>query len=241
MTEGLPPRLTAATGMDAMCHAIEALHSLQREPIADGLALHSIRLIKEFLPRAVENGKDMVARGQMLLASNMAGGAFSNAQVGMVHVLAHSVGARFGVHHGLANSILLPPCLRFNADAYGEVYLDILTALGVRTDGVKPNKTLHSNITSIAKDIDLTISLMFDRGRLILFNGMVKKPDLEIIADHETILELSLINFIWGIPNYFDRIGRKILKKLFLGDLKIKGMFSHPFQLICLTKLFSVN
>ena len=80
MTEGLPPKLTAATGMDAMCHAIEALHSLQREPVADGLALHAIRLIKEFLPRAVENGKDMMARGQMLIAANMAGSAFSNAQ-----------------------------------------------------------------------------------------------------------------------------------------------------------------
>ncbi len=140
MTEGLPPKLTAATGMDAMCHAIEALHSLQKEPIADGLALHAIRLIKEFLPKAVENGKDMMARGQMLVAANMAGSAFSNAQVGMVHALAHSVGAIFGVHHGLANSILLPACLRYNADACGEVYLDVLSALGVNIDGIQPDK-----------------------------------------------------------------------------------------------------
>ena len=140
MTEGLPPRLTAATGMDAMCHAIEALHSLQREPMADGLALHAIRLIKEFLPKAVENGKDMMARGQMLIAANMAGAAFSNAQVGMVHALAHSVGARFKVHHGLANSILLPSCLRYNADACGEVYLDVLSALDVNIEGIQPDK-----------------------------------------------------------------------------------------------------
>jgi alcohol dehydrogenase len=140
MTEGLPPKLTASTGMDAMCHAIEALHSLQREPIADGLALHAIRLIKEFLPKAVENAKDMVARGQMLIAANMAGSAFSNAQVGMVHALAHSVGAIFGVHHGLANSILLPACLRYNADACGDVYLNVLSAMGVRSDGIQPDK-----------------------------------------------------------------------------------------------------
>ncbi len=140
MTEGLPPRLTAATGMDAMSHAIEALHSLQREPMADGLALHAIRLIKEFLPRAVENGKDMVARGQMLIAANIAGAAFSNAQVGMVHALAHSVGARFSVHHGLANSILLPPCLRFNADACGEIYLNILSAFGVNAKKIEPSQ-----------------------------------------------------------------------------------------------------
>lgn len=140
MTEGLPPGLTAATGMDAMCHAIEALHSLQREPIADGMALHAIRLIKKFLPKAVENGKDMMARGQMLIAANMAGIAFSNAQVGVVHALAHSVGARFKVHHGLANSILLPSCLRYNADACGEVYIDILSALGVNIEGIQPDK-----------------------------------------------------------------------------------------------------
>jgi alcohol dehydrogenase len=140
MTEGLPPKLTAATGMDAMCHAIEALHSLQKEPISDGLALQAIRLIMEFLPKAVENGKDMMARGQMLIAANMAGSAFSNAQVGMVHALAHSVGAIFGVHHGLANSILLPACLRYNADACGEVYLNILSALGVNIEGTQPDK-----------------------------------------------------------------------------------------------------
>jgi len=140
MTEGLPPRLTAATGMDAMCHAIEALHSLQREPMADGLAFHAIRLIKEFLPRAVENGKDMTARGQMLIAANMAGAAFSNAQVGMVHALAHTVGAKFKVHHGLANSILLPACLRYNADVCGEVYLDVLSTLGVTIERIRPEE-----------------------------------------------------------------------------------------------------
>jgi alcohol dehydrogenase class IV len=143
MTEGLPPILTAATGMDAMCHAIEALHSLQREPIADGMALHAIRLIKEFLPRAAKDGKDMIARGQMLIAANMAGSAFSNAQVGLVHALAHTVGAKFKVHHGLANSILLPPCIEYNADACGDVYLNVLSAMGLNIEGVSPDGAGH--------------------------------------------------------------------------------------------------
>jgi alcohol dehydrogenase len=158
MTEGLPPRLTAATGMDAMCHAIEALHSLQREPIADGMALHAIRLIKEFLPRAVQNGKDMLARGQMLIAANMAGAAFSNAQLGMVHALAHSVGARFKVHHGLANSILLPPCLQYNADACGDVYLDVLSALGVNTASIRSDEAgdvAANNLIEFTKKLGL--------------------------------------------------------------------------------------
>ena len=158
MTEGLPPRLTAATGMDAMCHAIEAMYSLQREPIADGLALHAIRLIKAFLPKAVENGKDMMARGQMLIAANMAGSAFSNAQLGMVHALAHSVGAVFGVHHGLANSILLPACLRYNADVCGDVYLNILLTLGVKVEGIQPDtagEIVADKITEFTKTLGL--------------------------------------------------------------------------------------
>jgi alcohol dehydrogenase class IV len=140
MTEGLPPQLTAATGLDAMSHAIEALHSLQREPMADALALHAIRLVQEFLPRAVENGKDMLARGQMLIAANIAGAAFSNAQVGLVHALAHSVGAKFKVHHGLANSILLPPCVKYNGDACGDIYLKVLSAMGVNVERISPDE-----------------------------------------------------------------------------------------------------
>ena len=140
MTEGLPPLLTAATGMDAMCHSIEAMHSLQREPMADGVALHAIRLIKEFLPGAVENGKDMLARGQMLIAANLAGFASSGAGWGIVHALAHIVGAKYKVQHGLANSILLPACLRYNADACGDVYSDILPAMGVNIERVPPEE-----------------------------------------------------------------------------------------------------
>ena len=136
LTVGLPPQLTAATGMDAMSHAVEAIHSQQKEPIADGLALHAIRLIHEFLPRAVSDGKDIVARGQMLIASNMAGTAFSNAQVGLVHAIAHTVGARHGIHHGLANSIVMPHVVRFNAGEVAAVYRPIAEALGVAVGGL---------------------------------------------------------------------------------------------------------
>lgn len=131
LTVGLPPRLTAATGMDAMSHAVESLHSLQKQPIADGLALHAIRLIRQHLPTAVEDGRDLVARGQMLIASTMAGAAFSNAQVGLVHAIAHTVGARFGVHHGTANSILMPHVVRWNGGEIGAHYRPVAEALGV--------------------------------------------------------------------------------------------------------------
>ena len=201
MTEGLPPRLTAATGMDAMCHAIEAIHSLQREPIADGMALHAIRLIKEFLPKAVENGKDMTARGQMLIAANMAGAAFSNAQVGIVHALAHSVGARFKVHHGLANSILLPACLRYNADACGDVYLDVLSALGVNTESIRSDEAgdvAANNLIEFTKKLGLPQRLrdvgvpeegLKECSELALSDGaIVYNP--KFISDSEEVLKV---------------------------------------------------
>jgi alcohol dehydrogenase class IV len=201
MTEGLPPGLTAATGMDAMCHAIEAMHSLQREPIADGMAFHAIRLIKEFLPRAVGNGKDMTARGQMLIAANMAGAAFSNAQVGIVHALAHSVGARFKVHHGLANSILLPACLRYNADVCGDVYLDVLSALGVNTESIRSDEAgdvAANNLIEFTKKLGLPQRLrdvgvpeggLKECSELALSDGaIVYNP--KFISDSEEVLKV---------------------------------------------------
>jgi hypothetical protein len=102
-------------------------------------------------------------------------------------------------------------------------------------------RALHSDVVIIARDIDITITLAFKGGELTIYNGIVGKADLKIIADHDAILELSLINICMGLPNYFDKTGRNILKKLLLGNLKIEGMLKNPFQLIHLTKIFSVN
>ncbi len=143
MTVSMPAGVTAGTGMDAMSHCIEAMHSQQAEPIADGLALGAVRLIVEYLPKAVDNGKDIVARGQMLIAANMAGVAFGNAQVGVVHALAHSVGGRFGVPHGIANSILLPYCMEYNLDAVADKYKLVAQALGVNTNGLSDEAAAH--------------------------------------------------------------------------------------------------
>jgi alcohol dehydrogenase len=201
MTEGLPPQLTAATGMDAMCHAIEAMHSLQREPVADGMALHAIRLIKEFLPRAVENGKDITARGQMLIAANMAGAAFSNAQVGIVHALAHTIGAKFKVHHGLANSILLPACVRYNADACGDIYRDILSAMGVNIERVSLEEAgdiLAEKLADLTKKLGLPQRLreagvpqegLSECSEIALSDGaIVYNP--KFISDSEEVLKV---------------------------------------------------
>lgn len=114
MTLTLPPGLTASTGMDALTHCIEALHSEMHEPICDGLALYAIKLIAEYLPRAYKDGSDIEARTYMLIAANMGGVAFANAFVGIVHAMAHSVGGKYGIPHGVANAILLPYGMEFN-------------------------------------------------------------------------------------------------------------------------------
>ena len=136
LTVGLPPLLTAATGLDAFSHGLEALSSAQREPIADAFGLHAIRLIREFLPRAVMQGDDLVARGQMLIAATLGGAAFSNAQVGLIHAIAHVVGARHGVHHGTANAIAMPHVIRFNNDTVADRYRLVAEAMGIDVRGM---------------------------------------------------------------------------------------------------------
>jgi len=110
----------------------------------------------------------------------------------------------------------------------------------------KPHKrrsfeALKSNVVIVASDIEITITLVFQNGKLTIFNGIVGETDLKIVTDHDVILEFSLINICLGLPNYFDKTGRDILKRLLLGKLKIEGLLKHPLQLAHLTKLFSVN
>ncbi|MBP6116073.1 MAG: iron-containing alcohol dehydrogenase [Neisseriaceae bacterium] len=113
---GLPPHLTAATGIDALVHNLEAFCAPSYHPLAQGVALEGLRLIHDYLPRAYADGADIEARGHMLAASLMGATAFQKG-LGAVHALAHPIGAVFDVHHGLANAILLPYVLQRNRDA----------------------------------------------------------------------------------------------------------------------------
>ncbi len=119
LTLALPAHLTAWTGLDAMTHAWEAFCSPSYHPMADGIALEAMRLVKTYLPRAFQNGQDLEARGQMLVAATMGATAFQKG-LGSVHSLAHPIGAIYNAHHGLTNAILLPYALKQNADAIGE-------------------------------------------------------------------------------------------------------------------------
>jgi alcohol dehydrogenase class IV len=125
LTIGLPAQLTAATGMDALSHNLEAFCSPLFHPMAEGIAIEGIRLVKEYLPRAVADGTDIEARTQMLVASSMGATAFQRG-LGAMHALAHPLGAVFDAHHGTLNAILMPYVLEANRSAVD----DRLTRLG---------------------------------------------------------------------------------------------------------------
>jgi len=135
VTVSLPPQMTSATAMDAMSHAIESLHARGYEPITDGLAQKAIRLIVQYLPLCLEKGDDVESRGMLAIASTMAGMAFQNALVGCVHGMAHALGGMFGLHHGLANSILLPHGMRFNMPVSAARYRDVGEAFNLDLSG----------------------------------------------------------------------------------------------------------
>ena len=116
LTVGLPAHITAATGMDALSHNLEALCSPFYHPMAEGIAVEGIRLVKDYLPRAVADGSDLEARMQMLVASSMGATAFQKGLGGM-HALAHPLGALYDAHHGLLNAILMPYVLKVNREA----------------------------------------------------------------------------------------------------------------------------
>ncbi|TMR32177.1 iron-containing alcohol dehydrogenase family protein [Actinomadura geliboluensis] len=138
LTVGLPAGPTAATGMDALTHALESFSSVRANPWSDGIALQVIRMVSEHLPRAYDDGKDLQARSQMLLAAHMAGVGMAATGLGLCHGIAHPLGGRFDIVHGVALTALLPHVLRFNLPVRLERTARVAFALGVG-DTAKPD------------------------------------------------------------------------------------------------------
>jgi alcohol dehydrogenase len=130
LTIGLSPAATAATGMDALTHALESYLSPHPNPWSDGLALQAVRMIAADLPRAVRDGTDLDARSQLLLAAHLAGAAMAATGLGACHAIGHSLGGRWNITHGVALSVLLPGVLRFNLPARARRLSDLAFALG---------------------------------------------------------------------------------------------------------------
>jgi len=148
LTLGLPPHLTAATGMDAMTHNLEAYLAVGFHPMCDAIGLKGVEICRRFLPRAVSNGGDLEARAQMMVAAIMGGVAFQKG-LGTVHSLAHPLSTVAGMHHGLTNAILLPHVMRFNLPAVPERFPDLALALGIIAPGHSCEELAHRAISAI--------------------------------------------------------------------------------------------
>jgi len=134
LTVGLPPSITAATGMDALSHNLEALCSPFYHPMATGIAIEGIRLVQEFLPRAVSDGQDIEARTQMLVCSSMGATAFQKG-LGAMHALAHPLGGLYNAHHGTLNAILMPYVLKANRAEIEQRIERLTQYMGFKTPG----------------------------------------------------------------------------------------------------------
>ena len=148
LTLTVPPALTAATGMDALTHCIEAYANRNAHPVVDMYALEGIRLIAAHLQRAVANGKDIEARGSLALGSLYGGLCLGPVNTAAVHALAYPLGGEFGVPHGLANALLLPHVMAFNLTVMSRRYADIALALGV-TAGSSTQDTAQRGLERI--------------------------------------------------------------------------------------------
>jgi alcohol dehydrogenase len=162
LTVGLPPSQTAATGMDALTHALESYLSINHNPWSDGIALQVIKMVAGNLPRAVEDGTDLDARSQMLLAAHMAGVAMANTGLGIAHAIGHSLGGRWNIAHGVTLTMVLPDVLRFNLPVRTERIADVAFALGVgdtRADAARNAASAIDAVAGLRERVGLTKKL----------------------------------------------------------------------------------
>ncbi len=136
LTVGLPPKFTAGTGMDALAHCIEAYCVPDYHPLAEGVAVEGIRLVKEWLPAAVKDGTDLIARSHMMIAS-MAGATAFQKGLGAIHSLSHPVGGHFDSHHGETNGVVMPYVLAYNGPAIEEKLIRLARYLNLRNPSVQ--------------------------------------------------------------------------------------------------------
>lgn len=173
-----PASLTAATGMDALTHAVEAYVSTAANPITDACAIKAIELIQANLINAVENGQDINAREQMAYAQFLAGMAFNNASLGYVHAMAHQLGGFYDLPHGVCNALLLPHVQEYNAQVVPARLKDIAKAMGVDVSAMTDEQGANAAISAIKK---LSVSVKIPENLTLLG---VKAEDIPTLADN---------------------------------------------------------
>ncbi len=146
-----PPHLTAAVGVDALTHAIEAYISKRAQPITDSLALKAIKLISGSLRQAWSDGDNISARTDMMIGASIAGMAFSNSSVALVHGMSRPIGAYFHIHHGLSNAVLLLDVMEYSVVGAPTRFADIAKAMGEPIEGLSPMKQADAAISAVER------------------------------------------------------------------------------------------
>ena len=173
-----PAGLTAATGMDALTHAVEAYVSIAANPITDACAIKAIELIKGNLVEAVENGQSLEARDQMAYAQFLAGMAFNNASLGYVHAMAHQLGGFYDLPHGVCNALLLPHVQAYNAQVAAPRLKDVAKAMGVDVSAMTDEQGANAAIEAIKA---LSVAVKIPENLTTLG---VKAEDIPTLADN---------------------------------------------------------
>jgi alcohol dehydrogenase class IV len=189
LTLGLPAHVTAATGIDAMVHAIEAFTSVRlKNPLSDMLAKESLSMLSANISKAVHNGNDLSARQEMLIGAMLAGQAFANAPVAAVHALAYPLGGNYHIPHGLSNSLVLPHVLQFNEQSAASLYYQLVPSIfGSDKALMKGQATvmLAEYFLDLARDFGLPTALS---------ELDIPEDDLEMLADEAMLQTRLLIN-----------------------------------------------
>ncbi len=162
LTVSLPPKLTAATGLDVLAHALEAYVGKGLHPLTETWALRAVELTMTALPKAYADGKDLGARTDMALASSMAGVAMDQSGLGIIHSMASPLSGLFGVHHGLANAVLLAAGMRFNLPAVPERHARLARAMDVGIEGLGPegsSEAIAGRIDSLVRGLGIDTNL----------------------------------------------------------------------------------
>lgn len=175
LTVGLPKKVTSTTGMDALCHAVEAYIGNSNTKETKAKAINATALIFKYLKRAYDDGSDMEARSNMQIAAFDAGVAFTRAYVGNVHAMAHTLGGQYGVPHGLANAVLLPYLLEFYGEKVYAKLARLADAAGIEGAG---NKEKALAFIQAIKDMNVYMNIPDN------FGGIIKEEDLPVMCKH---------------------------------------------------------
>ena len=206
LTMSCPPKLTAYCGMDALTHAIESFVSLRVNPVADMLSLQAIALIYQNLRKVYKDGKDVIPRINMSLAAMIAGMAFNQKSVGLVHACSHQLSAKSNLPHGMANAIMLPHVLKANKKVVSSKYAIMSSAFGLNASGMNDDVLADKFILEIEKmnkDLDIPVNLK---------SCGVKETDIEVMAE-------NALKDISGLTNPLQPLTKAIVEGVYKAAL----------------------